>query len=197
MNEYIQTLATIDYVSFLLAFFTIAGAIVAGKTILEKFCDVVGIKLTYLEEKRKMQECQTTVKQELKDIVDRQDRFEKEHRENMEKREEFNKEILDAMQSLKNDIDILDKTIERREAEKQFKKLRYDILNFADRIVKSEQISAELIDQVFSEIILYHDMVEKYEFENGKVDVSIKVIQKKYQELLMSGKVIERMEKEI
>lgn len=190
MNEYIKLLTEIDIVSFLLAFFTIAAAIVTGRDLMERLCAALGIKLTYLEEKRKMQECQTTVKQELKDIVERQDRFEREHRENMEMREEFNKEILGAMSSLKDDFKNLSEEIDRREAEKRFKKLRFDILNMADRLCKSESITNEMILQVLDECNEYTTISHKYNFENDRVTVSMKIIKKKYEQLMLEGKVI-------
>lgn len=190
INEYIKLLAEIDYISFLLAFFTLIAAIVAGKNLLEKFCDIVGIELKYIKEKKEIKECQTTVKKELQDIVERQDRFEKEHRENMEKREEFNKEVLDSMNSLKYDFKILSDTIDRREAEKRFKKLRFDILNMADRLCRAESVTAEMLAQVMDECSEYEQLSKEYKFKNNRVNISIGVIQKKYEEFLLAGKII-------
>jgi len=190
MNQHLANLLAINYVDLLLALGTIVVGFVAIKKALEEFCQAFGIRLRYIEEKEEMKKCQTEVKTRLAELNDRQDKFEKQHEENIKARDEFNKEIIGCINELKQDIINLRQEIEYREAEKRFKKLRFDLLNFASRIAQSEEITGELISQVNHEITEYEELVEQYKFKNNRVNASIKIIQEKYEQLLREGKII-------
>ena len=189
MNQHLANLLAINYVDLLLALGTIIVGFVAIKKALEEFCQTFGIKLRYVEEKKEMHKCQTEVKTSLRELEERQDRFEKQHEENIKVRDKFNKEIMDCINELKADIVDMRDEMEIREAEKRFKKLRYDILNFANQIVSAQQISAEMIDQIFEECAEYEKISEGYGFKNDRVNVSMSVIQSKYEELLKEGRI--------
>lgn len=190
MNQHLGNLLAINYVDLLLALGTIIVGFVAIKKALEEFCQTFGIKLRYVEEKKEMHKCQTEVKTSLRELEERQDRFEKQHEENIKVRDEFNKEMIGCINELKEDIVNLRQEIEYREAEKRFKKLRFDLLNFASRIAQSEEITGELISQVNHEITEYEELVEQYNFKNNRVNASIKIIQEKYEQLLREGKIL-------
>ena len=190
MNQHLANLLAINYVDLLLALGTIVVGFVAIKKALEEFCQTFGIKLRYVEEKKEMHKCQTEVKTRLAELNDRQDKFEKQHEENIKARDEFSKEMIGCINELKEDIINLRQEIEYREAEKRFKKLRFDLLNFASRIAQSEEITGELISQVNHEITEYEELVEQYKFKNNRVNASIKIIQEKYEQLLREGKII-------
>lgn len=190
MNQHLANLLAINYVDLLLALGTIVVGFVAIKKALEEFCQAFGIRLRYVEEKEEMKKCQTEVKTRLAELNDRQDKFEKQHEENIKARDEFNKEMIGCINELKEDIINLRQEIEYREAEKRFKKLRFDLLNFASRIAQSEEITGELISQVNHEITEYEELVEQYKFKNNRVNASIKIIQEKYEQLLREGKII-------
>lgn len=189
MSQHLINLMSIDYVSLLLALGTIIVGFVAIKKALEEFCQTFGIKLRYIEEKKEMHKCQTEVKTSLRELEERQDRFEKQYEENIKVRDKFNKEIMDCINELKADIVDMRDEMEIREAEKRFKKLRYDILNFANQIVSAQQISAEMIDQIFEECAEYEKISEGYGFKNDRVNVSMSVIRSKYEELLKEGRI--------
>ena len=190
MNQHLANLLAINYVDLLLALGTIVVGFVAIKKALEEFCQAFGIRLRYVEEKEEMKKCQTEVKTRLAELNDRQDKFEKQHEENIKARDEFSKEMIGCINELKEDIINLRQEIEYREAEKRFKKLRFDLLNFASRIAQSEEITGELISQVNHEITEYEELVEQYKFKNNRVNASIKIIQEKYEQLLREGKII-------
>ena len=190
MNQHLANLLAINYVDLLLALGTIIVGFVAIKKALEEFCQAFGIRLRYVDEKEEMRKCQTEVKTRLGELNDRQDKFEKQHEENIKARDEFNKEMIGCINELKEDIINLRQEIEYREAEKRFKKLRFDLLNFASRIAQSEEITGELISQVNHEITEYEELVEQYKFKNNRVNASIKIIQEKYEQLLREGKII-------
>lgn len=155
----------------------------------EEFCKTFGIRLRYLEEKQEMKSCQTEVKTRLAELSARQDKFEHQHEENIKARDKFNNKMIECINDIKADIVDMRDEIEIREAEKRFKKLRYDILNFANQIVSAQQISAEMIDQIFEECAEYEKISEGYGFKNDRVNVSMSVIRSKYEELLKEGRI--------
>lgn len=192
MNEYIVDLLSIDYFSLISAIVIIMGAIIALKELFEKFCNIAGIEFSWIKAKREMKECQLTVKKELADLKERQDKFEREHRENIEKRDQFNKEIIAAINMIKDSIVDFKADIERKEAEKKFEKLRDDIINFANELSNRESISEELIENIYKKINMYESIHKQYEFENNQAPVSIEVIKQKYQEMLKNGQIKKR-----
>lgn len=190
MNQHLANLLAINYVDLLLALGTIIVGFVFIKKALEEFCQTFGIKLRYVEEKKEMHKCQTEVKTSLRELEERQDRFEKQHKENIKARDEFNNKMMECINDLKADIVDMRDEIEYREAEKRFKKLRFDLLNFASRLAQSEEITGELMSQVASEVDEYEQIVAEYGFKNNRVNASIKIIQEKYEQLLREGKII-------
>ena len=190
MNQHLINLMSIDYFSLLLALGTVMIGFTAIKKGVEEFCKTFGIRLRYLEEKQEMKSCQTEVKTRLAELSSRQDKFEHQHEENIKARDKFNNKMIECINELKEDIINLRQEIEYREAEKRFKKLRFDLLNFASRIAQSEEITGELISQVNHEITEYEDLVKQYDFKNNRVNASIKIIQEKYEQLLREGKII-------
>ena len=189
MNEYIVDLMSIDYFSLISAIVVIMGAVIALKELFEKFCNAVGVEFSWIKDKNDMREGQTTIKRELADLKERQDRFEREHRENIEKRNEFNEQIISAITEIRNCITGLRKEIERREAEKKFEKLRDDIVNFANELALRDTVSSELMENIYRKIGLYESLHEEFGFKNNQAPVSIEVIKQKYQEMLKSGHV--------
>lgn len=190
MNEYITDLASIDYLSLLTSAVIVMSAILALKSLVEKFCDTVGIEFSWIKEKKELKACQTTIKQELRELRERQDVFEKEHRENIEKRDQFNKEIISAINMIKDSITDFKADIERKEAEKKFEKLRDDIVNFANELALRDTVSSELMENVYRKINQYESIRDAYNFKNNQAPVSIKAIEQKYQDMIVSGHIV-------
>lgn len=194
MNEYIVDLMSIDYFSLISAIVIIMGAIIALKELFEKFCGIVGIEFAWIKAKNEMRECQITVKKELADLQDRQDKFEKEHKENIAKRNEFNGQIIESIKEIKTEISELNRSIERREAEKRFEKLRDDIVEFASGLATRETVSSELMENIYRKIGLYESLHEEFGFKNSQAPISIEVIKKKYEDMLLKGQVTKKEE---
>lgn len=201
MNEYIQDLASIDYLSLITSIVIIMGVVVSLKSLIEKFCETVGIEFSWIRERNirkqkneEMKECQSTIKRELRELRERQDVFEKEHRENIEKRDEFDKEIISAINTIKDSIVDFKADIERKEAEKKFEKLRDDIVNFANELALRDTVSSELMENVYRKINVYHSLSEEYGFKNSQAPVSIDAIKQKYQEMILSGHITKKEE---
>lgn len=188
MNQIVELLS-INYVDFVLAMITIMIATPFVKEVVEKFCKTVGIEFSWIKAKNSRRECEEKIKKDLDILKVRQEELESLHKEDMNKHREYSQNVMTIVSSLKEDIISLKDDIEKREAEKRFRKLRYDILNFANQIISMQEISSELIDQIFDECQEYEDLVSQYNFSNDRVNVSMKVIKDKYQELLVNGKI--------
>ena len=194
MNEYIKDLVTIDYLSLITSVVIIMGAVVALKELLERFCNTVGIELYWVREKRELKDCQETVKKELADLRERQDRFEQEHRVSIERRNQFNEQIISSINMIKDSIVDFKADIERKEAEKKFEKLRDDIVSFANELALRDTVSAELMENIYRKIVAYESLHEEFGFKNNQAPVSIKAIEQKYQEMILSGHITNKEE---
>lgn len=201
MNEYIHDLASIDYLSLVSSIVIIIAAFLALKELIERFCNTVGIEFSWIREKhekeqkdKEMKECQTTIKRELRELKERQDVFEQEHRESLEKREEFNREVISAINMIKDSIVDFKADIERKEAEKKFEKLRDDIVNFANELALRDTVSSELMENIYRKINQYDSIRDEYHFKNNQAPISIKVIEQKYQDMILSGHITNKEE---
>lgn len=194
MNEYIKDLASIDYLSLITSVVIIMGAVVALKELLERFCNTIGIELYWVREKRELKDCQETVKKELADLRERQDRFEQEHKINIEKRNQFNKQIISSINMIKDSIIDFKADVERKEAEKKFEKLRDDIVGFANELALRDTVSAELMENIYRKIVAYESLHEEFGFKNNQAQVSIKAIEQKYQEMILNGHITNKEE---
>lgn len=194
MNEYIKDLASIDYLSLITSVVIIMGAVVALKELLERFCNTVGIELYWVREKRELKDCQETVKKELADLRERQDRFEQEHKINIEKRNRFNDQIISSINMIKDSIVDFKSDVERKEAEKKFEKLRDDIVSFANELALRDTVSAELMENIYRKIVAYESLHEEFGFKNNQAQVSIKAIEQKYQEMILNGHITNKEE---
>ena len=194
MNEYITDLASIDYLSLLTSAVIVMSAILALKSLVEKFCDAVGIEFSWIKEKREMRECQTTIKKRLKDLQEKQDRFEKQHKENVKKRNEYNEKIMSSIESLQKSIISLEEEMKVREAKNKFERLRDDIVNFANELASRDTVSSELMENYFKKIGKYESLSHEYHFKNNQAPVSIEVIKMKYQDMLLKGQITKKEE---
>lgn len=194
MNEYIKDLASIDYLSLITSVVIIMGAVVALKELLERFCNTVGIELYWVREKRELKDCQETVKKELVDLRERQDKFEQEHKISIERRNQFNEQIISSINMIKDSIVDFKADVERKEAEKKFEKLRDDIVSFANELALRDTVSAELMENIYRKIVAYESLHEEFGFKNNQAQVSIKAIEQKYQEMILSGHITSKEE---
>lgn len=183
-------LFSLNYVDSLLAIITIIIGSVALKEALERFCKTFGIELAWIRKRREQEEREKRIDEKLNILEKKQRELEEMESAESVLREEYDQKIITAIDTLQDNLTALGKDIETREAERQFKKLRYDILNFANQITLKTEVSTELISQVYREIHEYESLVEDYGFKNNQVDASVGVITKKYQEMLIQGKIL-------
>ena len=189
MREQIMELLTINYVEAFISFVIIMSAAVVVKEGLERFCRAFDIELKWVKRREEMEKCQTKVSKAVDQIIARQDELENMQKIERDVREKNDQSIISAIQVVHDELTQMDENMKRREAEQRFRKLRYDILNFANKISGHERVSAELISQVYKEISEYDNLCVRYGFKNHQVTASVAVITAKYQEMLAEGKI--------
>lgn len=189
MNDYLTQLLSIDYISLLSAVAIIMGATVAIKELIEKFCKATGIEFAWIRSNRERQESEKKIREDLEVITRRQKDLEEQHANDVKSRDKFNQEIIDNMELLKEKITSLSETMERREAEKRFERLRDDILTFANELSSRTHISEEYISNIYRKINEYEKLHDQYDFQNNQAPASIAAITVKYQEMLLNGQI--------
>ena len=189
MENYLPQLLSIDYINLLSAVAIIMAATIAIKELIEKFCKATGIEFAWIRSNRERRECERKIRDDLDAITERQKDLEERYINAVKSRDKFNTEIIDNMQLLKEKIISLSETMERREAEKRFEKLRDDILTFANELSSKTHISEEYISNVYHKINEYEKLHEQYEFQNNQAPASIAAITVKYQEMLLNGQI--------
>ena len=66
--------------------------------------------------------------------------------------------------------------------------IRWDILDFASKVINGEQKSnKEQYDHVFDIYEKYEKILKENGLENGRVDMSMDFVKKKYEELMKTG----------
>ena len=194
MNQALMDLLTLNYFDSLLAFGTIVVGSVIIKEAIEKFCTTFGIEFAWIRKRKERDEREQRIDEKLALLEKKQKELEEMEENETKMREEYDQKIIDALEGLQKNLRDLRDDIEKREAERQFKKLRYDILNFANQITLKSEVSAELISQVYREIHEYETLVKEYGFKNNQVNASVDVITRKYQEMLLQGKIVKNEE---
>lgn len=92
---------------------------------------------------------------------------------------------------LKKDIDIIDKKLDKHiddSGRKGMKSLRYQILDFSDRIQNGSRPSKDAFTHIFDIVVDYHDLIEEYHLTNGLIDIEVENIKKVYAELYLNKK---------
>ena len=163
----------------------------AIKELLERFCKAFGVEFSWIRENRERSECEKRIKADLEIISEKEKVLETQRENDRIIRDKFNKDIMDSMEMLQNNLNSLSDSIERREAEKKFERLRDDILGFANQLSSKDTITDELISHIYKKINTYEELQNKYKFQNNQTPASIAAITARYQQMLINGQVEE------
>lgn len=66
---------------------------------------------------------------------------------------------------------------------KEMKNLRFQILDFADRVQNGSKPSKDAFSHIFDVIQDYHDIIDKHKLKNGMVDIETENIKQAYRRL--------------
>lgn len=95
-----------------------------------------------------------------------------------EEKERNNKEVLDSLTKIREDIAEIYKTLDLN----QIDNIRGEILNFADSIYNGENHSREQYHRIIEKNSTYHELLEKRNLTNGVLDLAMQTILNSYQE---------------
>lgn len=187
MVEQFERLVSIDYISFFCALFTIMAAFIAIKKGIEEFCKSFGFETPWMKTSREKREYMEKVDKQLELLMQREELIEKKHSTDVGQLEGIVGEVRESFVELQNQITALSNKIEQMELNKQIKKLRWNIINFASDLPRREVIPLEQYNIIFNDIKEYKKIIEEHGLTNGQVDSSVHVIEKRYEHDLETG----------
>lgn len=88
----------------------------------------------------------------------------------------------DIKKELDNVNESLNKHITDSE-KKEMKNLRFQMLDFADRVQNDSKPSKDAFSHIFDTIQDYHDIIDKYELKNGLIDIETENLKQAYKKL--------------
>lgn len=183
MIEHFERLVSIDYISFFCALLTIMSSLVGIKWGIEKFCKTYGFETPWMKASREKREYMERVDKQLELLMQREEAMEN----NVGKLEGIVGEVRESFVELQNQITALSNKIEQMELNKQIKKLRWNIINFASDLPRRDVIPLEQYNIIFNDIKEYKKIIEDNGLTNGQVDSSVHVITKRYEHDLETG----------
>ena len=187
MPDAFEEMLSIDYVSFLIALFTIITGTLAIKGLVENFCKTFEFETPWMRTKREKREYIEKVNKQLELLMQREESIEVKHLTDMGQLEGVVGEVRESFAELQNQITALSDKIEQMELNKAIKKLRWDIINFASDLPRRENIPLEQYNIIFNYIKEYEKIIEDNGLTNGQVESSVHVIKKRYEHDLEAG----------
>lgn len=161
MNE-LEKLKDIDIFGWILVTVAIITAIIFLLKLIQEFASIIGKPIGW--KKRNDNDHHL-----IEEIV-----------ENISKLQE--QQDIDRETSNKHDAEIKDKltSLEDRIIDKDINDMRFKILDFASAISSGREFSREQYSEVINTHDRYESMIKKYGRKNGKVDLSMEIINKHY-----------------
>ena len=187
MPDAFEEMLSIDYVSFLIALFTIMTGTLAIKGLVENFCKTFEFETPWMRKAREKREYMEKVDKQLELLMQREESIEAKHSTDVGQLEGVVGEVRESFAELQNQITALSNKIEQMELNKTIKKLRWDIINFASDLPRREIIPLEQYNIIFNYIKEYEKIIEDNGLTNGQVESSVYVIKKRYEHDLEAG----------
>ena len=187
MPDAFEEMLSIDYVSFLIALFTIMTGTLAIKGLVENFCKTFEFETPWMRKAREKREYMEKVDKQLELLMQREESIEAKHSTDVGQLEGVVGEVRESFAELQNQITALSDKIEQMELNKTIKKLRWDIINFASDLTRREIIPLEQYNIIFNYIKEYEKIIEDNGLTNGQVASSVHVIKKRYEHDLEAG----------
>ena len=188
MVEQFERLVSIDYLSFFCALLTIMVGFVTIKKGVEEFCKNFGFETPWMKASREKREYMEKVNEQITLLMQREESMETKHSTDVGQLEEVVAKVNESFAELQKQITALSNKIEQKELDKQIKKLRWDIINFASDLPRRENIPLEQYNIIFNDIKEYEKIIEDNGLTNGQVESSVHVIKKRYEHDLEAGR---------
>lgn len=183
MQYYIEQLSQLGIGNIL---FGTLLLIVVAKFIFETFDSIsnkFGIETKYSLQKKSMEREIETLKTQVKELQESATNFYKNRVSDREQSFKIQKQLNDNQDAIK------DALIELKQIfiENEIDAIRWEILSFCNQVIDGVDFSKEHYDHVFDVHRKYERILEENNMENGRVDMSMDFVTKKYAELLVSG----------
>lgn len=149
---------------------------IAIKELFKKALETFGLKTNSSIEKEQMLERIGSIEKEIETL--KTDRI-----HDKEQLLEIQKQLKESQNEIKESLDNLKKMIIKKDIDD----MRWDILDFGSGIISDRKYSKEQYDHVFEVYQDYERVLEENNMENGRVDMSMTFIKKKYEYLLENG----------
>lgn len=173
--EYLQKLNEIGWPTVLTVVFLLILALPAISESLNKFVSHFGIETKWSRKRKKESE-------ELQALQDEVNAYRDNRIHDREQSLEIQKKLTDNQQDLKDSILELKQLFIHKEIED----MRWELLDFANAI-NIRKYNKEQYDHALEVYSDYEKILEENQMENGRVDISMEFVKKKYAELMENG----------
>lgn len=187
LPDHLLRMMQIDYITLILAIATIAVGILAIKKFIDEFASAFGFVPIWTRKRMEEQKDREQIRTQLNVLTENQKELKAIQEHDIERMEALSSALIE----LKEDISNLGERIDKREHDKEFRRLRWRIINFANELPEREIISLEVWNEVWDGIRKYEEMCEKYGYKNGQTTSSVNVITMRYESDIASGKIKE------
>lgn len=177
----------IDYITLILAIATIAVGVLAIKKFIDEFASAFGFVPIWTRRKLEEQKEREEIRKQLEILTKNQKKIKDIQASDVEKMEALSSCLVEV----REDISKLSERIDKRERDKEFRRLKWRIINFANELSTREDISLEVWNEVWDGIKKYENMCEIYEYKNGQTTSSVNVIAQRYEHDIALGKIKE------
>ena len=164
--EWIKELFNIDYVAVVLSVFIIMSAVIAIHSIVGRFLAIFGKPIKWFHSKDADHDMLLEHEKKIKNLADK-------HKEDTD-------EINSKENAIRKDIEKLTSMF----LDKQISDYRWEIINLADKILNGKSVSKECLKHAISVHSKYEEIIEKNGLTNGEVELSMKVINKSYLDIM-------------
>lgn len=187
LPDHLLRMMQIDYITLILAIATIAVGILAIKKFIDEFASAFGFVPIWTRKRMEEQKEREQIRTQLNVLTENQKELKAIQEHDIERMEALSSALIE----LKEDISNLGERIDKREHDKEFRRLRWRIINFANELPEREVVSLEVWNEVWDGIRKYEEMCEKYGYKNGQTTSSVNVITMRYESDIASGRIKE------
>ena len=99
----------------------------------------------------------------------------------------MNSDIIEKVNNLENEIH----SFRKEEDMEKINNIRKEIVDFSLSCQRTEHHTRDEYDRIFNRVSAYHDLLQRYKMENGKIDIEVSYIKKVYAECLEEHKFFE------
>ena len=162
----LKALLELDFTAFILAVFVVMSGVISVYTIIGKFSEVIGKPVKWVRQRQVDHDLLEKNKKDIKDLSEK-------HEADTKKYEASHQELIDDVRKLTNMF-----------LDKQISDYRWEIINLADEILNGKTVSRECLKHAISIHSKYEAIIVENGLINGEVDLSMKIINKTYLDLM-------------